>query len=136
MINLLIVDDDTSLLSSLSEIFERLGYSVQSARDGFTALSEIRLKIPDILLSDLNLPGLSSYEMLSVVRERFPSIRTIAMGGAVPGDDLRFEVAADAVYEKGTGLDSLIRMVCTITQSERLPRLHTLGNLASSNRSA
>ena len=52
------------------------------AEDGFSALAEIRKEVPDILLSDLNMPRMSGFELLSVVRRRFPSIRTIAMSGA------------------------------------------------------
>src|ERR1700747_2682690 len=83
---LLIVDDDPSLRMSLSHIFTEWGYSVRSAEDGFSALFEIRQEIPDIILSDLNMPGMSGFEFLSVVRRRFPEIHVIAMSGAFSGD--------------------------------------------------
>jgi len=120
-INLLIVDDDPSLLSSLSQIFQQLGYSVHSAQDGFSALAEIRLKTPAILLSDLNMPGMSGFELLSVVRRRFPAIQTIAMSGAFSGDGLQLGVAADAFYEKGVGIRSLIEIVKAMAHPDRLP---------------
>jgi CheY-like chemotaxis protein len=120
-LNLLVVDDDPSLLSSLSQIFLQLGYSVQSAQDGFSALAEIRLKTPDILLSDLNMPGMSGFELLSVVRRRFPAIQTIAMSGAFSSDGLQLGVAADAFYEKSEGIRSLIEMVKVMAHPDRLP---------------
>jgi CheY-like chemotaxis protein len=82
---LLIVDDEVSLRSSLSQIFTTFGYSVRSAEDGFSALAAMRNEIPDILLSDLNMPGMSGFELLSVVRRRFPAIQVIAMSGAFFG---------------------------------------------------
>ena len=53
---LLIVDDDPLIRALLSEVLIEIGFSVRSARDGFSALAEIREEIPDILLSDLNMP--------------------------------------------------------------------------------
>ena len=70
-VKLLVVDDDVSLLMLLSQIFTESGYSVRSAEDGFSALAEIRNEIPNIILSDLNMPGMSGFEFLSVVRRRF-----------------------------------------------------------------
>jgi CheY-like chemotaxis protein len=67
-VKFLIVDDDPYTRMSLSHIFTELGYSVRRAEDGFSALFEIRQEIPDIILSDLNMPGMSGFEFLSVVR--------------------------------------------------------------------
>ena len=55
---------------------------MRSAEDGFSALEEIRRLTPDVLLSDLNMPHMSGFELLSVVRRRFPAIYAIAMSGA------------------------------------------------------
>lgn len=68
------------------------------------ALVEIRKEIPDILLSDLNMPGMSGFELLSVVRSSFPSIRAIAMRGAFSGVEVPIGIAADAFYKKGNGV--------------------------------
>ncbi len=110
-VKLLIVDDDVLLLMLLSQIFTESGYSVRSAEDGFSALAGIRKEIPDIILSDLNMPGMSGFEFLSVVRRRFPAIRAIAMSGALSGDGVPPGVVADAFYEKGTNLSSLLQIM-------------------------
>jgi len=129
-IDILIVDDHAALRSSLSHIFGGLGHSVRSAEDGFSALFEIRQKVPDILLSDLNMPGMSGFELLSVVRRRFPAIRAIAMSGACSGEGLHLGVAADAFYEKGTGLGSLLRIVHDMAHPNQPPFLRPPGKLA------
>jgi CheY-like chemotaxis protein len=116
---LLIVDDEPALRTSLSHIFTELGYSVRSAEDGFSALSEIRQETPDIILSDLNMPGMSGFEFLSVVRRRFPGIHAIAMSGAFSGDGVQPGVAADAFYEKATGLDNLLQIMEAVTHPMR-----------------
>ena len=110
-VNLLIADDEPSIRRAFSEIFTEFGYNVRSAEDGFTALVAIRREIPDILLSDLNMPGISGFELLTVVRDEFPTIQAIAMSGDFSGVDIPPGVCADAFYEKGSRLDYLLQIV-------------------------
>lgn len=123
-VKLLIVDDEPSIRMSLSHIFTGLGHSVRSAEDGFSALTEIRQEIPDIILCDLNMPRMSGFELLSVVRRRFPSIQVIAISGAFSGDGVPPGVAADAFYEKGTDLGSLLQIVEAMTHPQRPSHQH------------
>jgi DNA-binding NtrC family response regulator len=96
------------------------GFCVRSAEGGFSALVEIRKEIPDTLLSDLNMPGMSGFELLSVVHSRFPSIGVIAMSGAFTGDEVPSGVAAHAFYQKGCGVRSLLRIIAGLAQLKRL----------------
>jgi CheY-like chemotaxis protein len=98
---LLVVDADALVCRKLSIIFSALGYATRSAPSGFLALNAIRDEIPDILLSDLYMPGMSGFELLSVVRRRFPAIRVIAMSGKFEDTTVPTGVAADAFYQKG-----------------------------------
>jgi CheY-like chemotaxis protein len=118
--SLLIVDDDNKICILLSAILAKSGYWVRTAKDGFSALVEIRNEIPDILLSDLNMPGMSGFELLSVVRRRFPVIQGIAMSSMFSGDDLPPGIVADAYYEKGTSIRSLLQILEALTQPERI----------------
>jgi CheY-like chemotaxis protein len=117
--SLLIVDDIPAIRTSLSYVLSEVGYSVRSAQDGFSALRELREEIPDILLSDLNMPGMCGYELLRVVHHRFPSIHVIAMSGAFSGDEVPSGVAADAFYQKGSGVDLLLRIIESLPLVER-----------------
>lgn len=108
---LLLVEDDASLLRLLSVILTHEGYDVRTAQDGFSALGEIRAEVPDILVSDLYMPGMSGFELLSVVRRRFPMIRVIAMSSAYSGPEVPAGIAADGFYEKATDLHALLGMV-------------------------
>jgi len=118
--NLLIVDDEPATRSLLSQIFGKMGHSVRTAKDGFTALEEIREAMPDVILSDLHMPGMSGFELLSVVRRRLPGIYVIATSGAYSGDGVPFGIAADAFYEKATGFKSLIDLMDAATTAEGL----------------
>jgi CheY-like chemotaxis protein len=111
---LLIVDDEHATRTSFSYLFTQLGHSVRSAEDGFSALSAIRAERPGVILSDLNMPGMSGFELLSVVRRRFPAISVIAMSGYFSGDGVQPGVAADAFYEKGTGIGDLLSFMQAI----------------------
>lgn len=88
--------------------FTEFGYSVRCAENGFTALVAIGLETPDILLSDPNMPGVSGFELLTVVRDGFPVIQVIAMSGDFSGVSMPPEVCAAAFYEKGSRLDYLL----------------------------
>jgi DNA-binding response OmpR family regulator len=116
---LLIVDDEPVLRKSMSLVFAELGYRVRCAEDGFSALAEIRNEIPDVIISDLHMPRMSGYELLSLVRQRFPAIRTIAMSGAFWGDETPAGVTADAYYPKGSGFTILLRILRALPRTER-----------------
>jgi CheY-like chemotaxis protein len=117
--NLLIVDDDAALRTSLSAILETFGHHVRSATDGFSALAELRQEIPDLIVSDLNMPGMSGFEFLSVVRRRFPTIQVIAMSSMGVAGGVPLGVAADAFYQKGSSLASLLQIVEAMTSTEQ-----------------
>jgi CheY-like chemotaxis protein len=108
---LLVVEDDPSTRSSLDRVFREIGYDVKSAQDGLSALAAIREQVPDIVLADLNMPRMSGFELLSVVSRRFPDVRAIAMSGAFSGNAVPPGVSADAFYEKGSGMEALLRAV-------------------------
>lgn len=120
-LRLLVVDDEPLIRMLMSDTLGVYGYRVACAKDGLSALLEIEKELPDVILSDLNMPGMSGFEFLSVVRCMYPSIRLIAMSGAFPGKGLPAGVDADSFYEKGTGLGSLVEMVQTVTSPEHEP---------------
>jgi CheY-like chemotaxis protein len=116
---LLIVDDEPSIRMSLSYVLAEIGYRVRTAEDGVSALNAISDEAPDILLSDLNMPGMSGFELLSRVRHQFPATHTIAMSGSFCGTEVPSGVAADAFYQKGSSLGSLLRMIENLPWHER-----------------
>ncbi len=117
--NILLVEDEPSIRSSMSLVLAEFGYVVRCAEDGFSALREIRREMPDILLSDLNMPGMSGFELLSVVRQRFPLLRTLAMSGAYSGGGVPPGIIADAFYPKGSGVKVLLETLQTLAETER-----------------
>jgi CheY-like chemotaxis protein len=117
--SLLLVDDDAALRWTLAATFSALGYSVRSAADGFGALSLIREEMPDIILSDLQMPGMSGFELLYIVQRRFPAIRVVAMSGAYSGEEIPEGVAAHAFHPKGTNPRALFHTIDAMAENDR-----------------
>src|SRR5208282_3223871 len=97
---LLVVDDDPSIRDLLQTSLSMQGYEVRAAQDGFEALAEMRGALPDMLLTDLKMPNMSGFELLSVVRTRFPQIPTIAISGEFQPAEGDLCVLADAFLAK------------------------------------
>jgi CheY-like chemotaxis protein len=98
---LLIVDDDAAVRDVTSEIFMEVGYRVETATDGADALKVVDSFRPDLLITDLRMPGMSGFELLVIMRERFPQLPVIAISGEYTGDSLPEGVIADAFLCKG-----------------------------------
>src|SRR5512141_376058 len=98
---ILVVDDEQGIRDSLAMIMKAAGYEARTATDGFDGLLQLRREIPDVIISDLNMPHMSGFEFLSVVRRRFPEIAVIAISGAYEdGRSVPGGVIADAFYSK------------------------------------
>ena len=108
---ILVVEDDQSVRESVSSSLMAAGYDVVAVEDGFRALLQLKKKLPELMLSDLDMPGMSGFELLSVVRRRFPQISTVAMSGAYVGDEVPFGVIADRFFAKGSQSQNLLRTI-------------------------
>jgi CheY-like chemotaxis protein len=98
----LVVDDELPVRESMAMFLRAAGYEVSTAEHGFDALLQLRRLTPDLIISDLNMPQMSGFEFLSVVRRRFPEIPVVAVSGAYgSGDLVPGGVIADAFYAKG-----------------------------------
>jgi len=65
----LIVDDETNIVISLQFLMEQVGYRVDVARTGEEALEKIAVFLPDLILLDVMLPGVSGYDICQRVRQ-------------------------------------------------------------------
>lgn len=116
---ILVVDDDQAVRDSLGMVLRAGSYDVSTAMHGFDALLHLKRKLPSVLLSDLNMPQMSGFELLSVVRRRFPQIMVIAMSGAYHSEDsVPGGVIADAFYSKGrSSPESLLQTVAELIRT-------------------
>ncbi len=98
---ILLVDDDAALLATTAAALAREGYELMTAVDGFEALAALRGGMPDVLISDLKMPNMSGFELLAVVRKRFPAIGVIAISGEFSPLSMPEGVIADRFVAKG-----------------------------------
>ena len=98
---ILVVDDEHANRSVLAQVLRGSGYDTAIAHDGFDALLKVAEHSPRLMISDLYMPGMSGFELLSVVRRRYPEIPVIAMSGAYDPVRLPPCVLCDAFFPKG-----------------------------------
>ncbi len=72
----LLVEDEEQLRRVMKDLLEREGYTVAEARDGVQALDQVDRLAPDVIILDLNLPGIDGYSVLTQLRSR-PATRAI-----------------------------------------------------------
>lgn len=84
----MLVDDDDALRHMLHKALGHVGYRVASFGSGDEALEACRQECPDILVSDLVMPGLNGQELASAVRAQCPKAILIFMSG-YSEDELR-----------------------------------------------
>ena len=103
----LLVDDEDSLRKVMRDLLERDGYVVTEARDGVQALDQVDRVGPDIIVLDLNLPGLDGYGVLSHLRSRPATANIPVIVLTAKGDEDNevrvFELGADDFLTKQIG---------------------------------
>jgi len=83
-------------------VLSERGYDVATAADAFDALSQLRSTIPDLIISDLNMPRMSGFEFLKIMCVRFPKIPLIGLSGVYDSNDHSpGRLMVDAIYPKG-----------------------------------
>jgi CheY-like chemotaxis protein len=67
---LLIIDDSRLIVQIITDYFEPMGYRVQRAGDAEEALRGLELEVPDIIVSDVLMPGLDGWSLFEKIRSR------------------------------------------------------------------
>lgn len=123
---ILVVEDQVTVRDTVSKLLDEQGYKVTTAIDGFDALLRLQDEVPDLILSDLNVPQISGFELLSVVRRRFPAVLVVASSGAYQSSAIPIGVIADAFYAKGE--ESAENLLKTLSQLIRQGRVSHKGD--------
>ncbi len=84
----LVVDDEGTIAETLSEILNRSGYTAIVAYDGVSALETALLMPPELLITDVAMPGMSGIELAITVKRVFPDCKIILFSGQASSHDL------------------------------------------------
>jgi CheY-like chemotaxis protein len=120
---ILLVDDEPSIRFLLTTVLEQAGYRVEAAEDGYAALRKIQQALPDLVITDLRMPNMNGFELLSVLRTRFPKLPTIAISGEFLTVDAQQGPLADAFFQKGNyALPDFLAKISQLLEAPRLPK--------------
>jgi len=80
--SILVVDDDQSLTLVLSEVLQSAGYKAVVAHDGFKAIAACKVRPPDVIILDINMPLMGGVEVMNRLRadERTRDVPLIFLG--------------------------------------------------------
>jgi CheY-like chemotaxis protein len=84
----LVVDDESAIADTLSEILKLSGYAAMPVYDGEEALETALLMPPELLITDVMLPGMSGIELAIQMRRIFPDCRVLLFSGQAATSDL------------------------------------------------
>ena len=119
MARILIVDDDTATVIFLSNILARAGHETFLAKDGRTALSTFGATEIDVVITDLQMPGMHGLELITVLRDASPRPAIIAISGTGRDQlDMAQAVGADETLLKPFRPDELLSAVSRAVAGE------------------
>jgi two-component system, NtrC family, response regulator AtoC len=75
----MVVDDDAETLALLHEIVAKEGFEVETAEDAETALRRLEEWQPELLITDIHMPGMDGLALLAAVREKEPDIPVVLL---------------------------------------------------------
>ncbi|MEI6001527.1 PAS domain S-box protein [Paraburkholderia bengalensis] len=114
-VRVLMVDDDMATVETFRLLLESEGAIVQTATSGVEALSMLNGDVPDVVLSDLGMPGMDGFEFVGKVREApaLKSVICIALSGFGQDADaaMATEAGFDAHLKKPVLLEDLLSVV-------------------------
>jgi DNA-binding response OmpR family regulator len=109
-VSILVVDDDTAWLADLETWLAHEGFHVVGISRGEWVLEAVDFHEPDVVVVDLQLPGIDGLEILRQLRRRWPSLPVIVMtafGGAEVEERVR-RLGAAGYFDKPFRLDNLV----------------------------
>ncbi len=120
----LIVDDEANARTALAELLDDAGYSVSTAADGRTALLQMEQVDPDVVLTDLKMPGMDGLSLIERGRPMSPHTTFIVMTAFATIDTAvqAIKLGAESYLTKPLELDAVMAIVDRSLERTRLSR--------------
>ncbi len=106
---ILLVDDEEGMLALLKEVVQLLGYDPITADDGALALRRFNETPVDLVITDINMPGISGLELLRLIKKQNPRVPVVLITGLSSSHfrDAACEQHADGFLCKPFRIDDL-----------------------------
>lgn len=119
MKHILIVDDDPLIQRLFDQFFQSKGFSVTLADSGLSAVLQVKARMPDLIITDVVMPGMDGLALIREVRKEHPEIPIIAISGGQRAVAVNFQPHAEKdgasqFVEKPIYLKDLLASVQTL----------------------
>ncbi len=96
MARVLVIDDDEEIRTLVKHMLVGEGHEVEEALDGAEGLRLFGKHLPDLVLTDINMPGLDGHDVIEAIRVLHADVPIIAVsgGGAISKDELLLKASA------------------------------------------
>ena len=112
---ILVIEDDAAIRATLIDILELNGHAVVSAVDGVDGLAMARRDSPDVILTDVAMPGMTGFELITALRadEQTRSIPIIVISASVEPERMRhaMDLGAEDFMVKPFTEDQVLRSI-------------------------
>jgi two-component system, NtrC family, response regulator AtoC len=78
-VRVLVVEDDAGMLKIVTRHLDRMGYAVRGFTSGAQALEAVEDRSPQVIVSDIRMPGMDGRTLLQIVHDKYPAIRVVLM---------------------------------------------------------
>src|SRR4030042_1615155 len=134
MKDVLIIEDNLSMLRGLKDNFESKGYQVKTATDGELGLKAAITEKPDLIILDIMLPKMNGYEVCSLIRKKNLNIPIIMLTAKDQEKDivLGLNIGADDYVTKPFSIKVLMARAEALRRrrKDEEPSVYEFGNCA------
>jgi two-component system KDP operon response regulator KdpE len=122
-----IVDDEPSLIKFVSQNLRARGYDVADASNGLEGVERVREYKPDLVILDINMPGMDGFEACSYIRQFSDAAIIMLTASGHEGDKIRaLDLGADDYLTKPFGIGELMARVRAVMR--RVSQAETRSN--------
>jgi len=122
---ILIIEDDSTIRTFLSDVLQSHGYETTTADNGAQGIGRLVERKPCVIVLDYEMPVMDGQDFHEAQQRIAPDIPVICITGAVNPDDIARRVGASSAQSKPVDVDTLCRTVakfCTQPHAARLSR--------------
>ena len=115
---LLLIDDDAACRTTIAFLLQRLGHTVTAAENGSVGLTILRQMPVDVVMTDLNMPGLTGWDvarLAKAMRPRLPVVLVTGCAHAISPDQLELQFV-DAILPKPFGVAAMQAVIGALTR--------------------